>query len=497
MTSAELPKIAVAEHLAQKICALDVARLPDAVRAKCEDLLVDVVGLAVTARNEDYVKAALAGCDDDGPCTAIGHARTLSAAAAALVNGTAIHGEDFDDTFEGGPIHAGAVIVPAVLAACERHNLDGRAALLGIAVGVETMCRLSTVAPTLTHKAGFHPTAVFGAMGAAAGVGAALKLTPRQLVDALGTAASMASGIIEYLAEGAWTKRLHAGWAAQSGIRAALLGRAGFSGPRTVRGQSTSGQLVQKMNSVPAARPGITAGARPNPKKVVLAYSGGLDTSIIVTWLKETYGCEVIAMVGDLGQREDLDAARRKALATGASAAYVEDLREEFITDFIWPTLRAGSVYEHKYLLGTSFARPLLAQRQVELARKTGADAVAHGCTGKGNDQVRFELACKALAPELRIIAPWREWTISSREDAIAYAKAHHIPVEHTKENIYSRDRNIWHFSHEGGRLEDPANAPDEAMWQWVIGPPRLPTNPRASKLDLRKGCRSRWTDAN
>jgi 2-methylcitrate dehydratase PrpD len=234
MTSSELPKTAVAEHLAQKICALDVARLPEAVRAKCEDLLVDVVGLAVTARNEDYVKAALAGCDDDGPCTAIGHARTLSAAAAALVNGTAIHGEDFDDTFEGGPIHAGAVIVPAVLAACERHNLDGRAALLGIAVGVETMCRLSTVAPTLTHKAGFHPTAVFGAMGAAAGVGAALKLTPRQLVDALGTAGSMASGIIEYLAEGAWTKRLHAGWAAQSGIRAALLGRAGFSGPRTV-----------------------------------------------------------------------------------------------------------------------------------------------------------------------------------------------------------------------------------------------------------------------
>ena len=160
---------------------------------KCEDLLVDVVGLAVTARNENYVKAVLAGCDDDGPCTAIGHARTLSAAAAALVNGTAVHGEDFDDTFEGGPVHAGAVIVPAVLAACERHDLDGRAALLGIAVGVETMCRLSLVAPTLTHKAGFHPTAVFGAMGAAAGVGAALKLTPRQLVDALGTAASMAA----------------------------------------------------------------------------------------------------------------------------------------------------------------------------------------------------------------------------------------------------------------------------------------------------------------
>jgi 2-methylcitrate dehydratase PrpD len=180
------------------------------------------------------VKAALGACDDDGPCTTIGHARTLSAAAAAIVNGTAIHGEDFDDTFEGGPIHAGAVIVPAVLAACERHHRDGRAALMGIAVGVETMCRLSLVAPTLTHKAGFHPTAVFGAVGAAAGVGAALKLDARQLVDALGTVGSLASGIIEYLAEGAWTKRLHAGWAAQAGLRAALLGRAGFLGPRTV-----------------------------------------------------------------------------------------------------------------------------------------------------------------------------------------------------------------------------------------------------------------------
>ncbi len=229
-----LPKTAVAETLSQKICALDAARLPDAVRRKCADLLVDVVGLAVTARKEDYVRSVLASCDDDGPCTVIGHARTLTASGAALVNGTAIHGEDFDDTFEGGPVHAGAVIVPAVLAACERHKLDGGAALLGIAVGVETMCRLGTVAPTLTHKAGFHPTAVFGAMGAAAGVGAALKLNPRQMVDALGTVASMAGGIIEYLAEGAWTKRLHAGWAAQSGLQAALLGRAGFLGPRTV-----------------------------------------------------------------------------------------------------------------------------------------------------------------------------------------------------------------------------------------------------------------------
>src|ERR1700739_1616656 len=219
MPSSALPQIAIAETLAQNITALDAAKLPQALRRKCEELLIDVVGLAVTARNEEYVQSVLSACDDDGPCTAIGHARTLSAAAAALINGTAIHGEDFDDTFEGGPIHAGAVIVPAALAACERHQLDGNAALLGIAVGVETMCRLSTVAPTLTHKAGFHPTAVFGAVGAAAGVGAALKLTERQLVDALGTVGSMAAGIIEYLAQGAWTKRLHAGWAAQSGIR--------------------------------------------------------------------------------------------------------------------------------------------------------------------------------------------------------------------------------------------------------------------------------------
>jgi 2-methylcitrate dehydratase PrpD len=232
--AASPPRVSVAEDLAQRISALSPERLPPALRQKCEDLLIDVVGLCVTARNEDYVKATLAGWDDDGPCTVIGHARAMSAAGAAFVNGTAAHGEDFDDTFEGGPVHAGAVIVPAVLAACERHNADGRAALLGIAVGVEVLCRLSLVVPKAVHKAGFHPTAVFGAMGAAAGVGAALRLDQRQLVDALGVAGSMASGIIEYLAEGTWTKRLHAGWAAQSGLRAALLGRAGFTGPRTV-----------------------------------------------------------------------------------------------------------------------------------------------------------------------------------------------------------------------------------------------------------------------
>ena len=229
---AKLPEISVAEHLVQRIAAVD--RLPPAVRTKCEELLIDVFGLCLAARNEDYVKSALGGWDDDGPCTAIGHARTLSAAGAAFVNGTAAHGEDFDDTFEGGPVHAGAVVVPAVLAACERHGADGKAALAGIAVGVEVLCRLSTVAPTKAHKAGFHPTAIYGAVGAAAGVAVALKLNQKQTVDALGVVGSMASGIIEYLAEGTWTKRMHAGWAAQSGMRAALLARAGFSGPRTV-----------------------------------------------------------------------------------------------------------------------------------------------------------------------------------------------------------------------------------------------------------------------
>jgi argininosuccinate synthase len=224
-------------------------------------------------------------------------------------------------------------------------------------------------------------------------------------------------------------------------------------------------------------------------KKVALAYSGGLDTSIIIPWLKETYpGCEVIAMIGDLGQQEDLEAARKKALATGASAAFIEDLREEFVTGYIWPTLRAGAVYEHKYLLGTSFARPILAKRQVELARKTGCDSLAHGCTGKGNDQVRFELAAKALAPDLQIIAPWREWSIVSREEAIAYAQAHNVPVEQTKKNIYSRDRNVWHLSHEGGVLEDPANEPDEAMWQWIISPAKAPDTPTKVEIGFEEG---------
>ena len=228
----DAPK-SIAEQLAARIAALDAGKLPAAVRVKCEDcwstspVFASPRATRITSKRRSRARRG-------GPCTAIGHARTLSAAGAAFVNGTAAHGEDFDDTFEGGPVHAGAVVVPAVLAACERYRPDGAAALLGIAVGTEVMCRLSTVVPKAVHKAGFHPTAIFGVMGAAAGVGAALGLNAKQIVDALGIAGSMASGIIEYLAEGAWTKRLHPGWAAQSGMRAALLARGGFLGPRTV-----------------------------------------------------------------------------------------------------------------------------------------------------------------------------------------------------------------------------------------------------------------------
>jgi len=223
-------------------------------------------------------------------------------------------------------------------------------------------------------------------------------------------------------------------------------------------------------------------------RKAVLAYSGGLDTSIIIPWLKENYGCEVVAMIGDVGQQEDLAAAHKKALATGASVAYIEDLREEFVTQYIWPTLRAGAVYEHSYLLGTSFARPVIAKAQVDVAKRVGADAVAHGCTGKGNDQVRFELTYKALAPDLKIIAPWREWDIDSREDALEYASTHGVPVEQSLKNIYSRDRNLWHLSHEGGVLEDPANEPEEAMWQWITAPARAPEAPAEVEIGFEEG---------
>jgi 2-methylcitrate dehydratase PrpD len=224
----------VAEIFAEWAASLEPGAIPDEARAVAGNALLDVAGLCIAARRADYIRAALAAWDADGGCTALGHARGLDAAGAALVNGTAAHGEDFDDSFEGTPVHASAVVLPAVLAAAERHGASGADVLRGYVVGAELMCRVALVAPTAIHRAGFHPTAVIGALGAAAGVGATLRLTARQLTDALGVAGSMASGIIEYLAEGTWTKRLHAGWAAQAGLRAALLGRAGFLGPRTV-----------------------------------------------------------------------------------------------------------------------------------------------------------------------------------------------------------------------------------------------------------------------
>ncbi len=227
---------------------------------------------------------------------------------------------------------------------------------------------------------------------------------------------------------------------------------------------------------------------RPEIKKAVLAYSGGLDTSIIIPWLKENYGCEVIAFAADVGQGEELDGLEEKAIATGASKCYIEDLRKPFVEEYIWPTLKASAVYEGKYLLGTSFARPLIAKRQIEIAIAEGADAVAHGCTGKGNDQVRFELTYKAFNPKLHVIAPWREWDIRSREDAINYAEARKIPIKASKDKIYSNDRNIWHISHEGGNLEDPWSQPKQDMFALTRSPKDAPDKPTEVEIEFRKG---------
>jgi argininosuccinate synthase len=228
---------------------------------------------------------------------------------------------------------------------------------------------------------------------------------------------------------------------------------------------------------------------KPSISKAVLAYSGGLDTSIIIPWLKEHYGCEVIAFAADVGQNEELDGLEAKALASGASKLYVEDLKHEFLTHYAFPTLRAGALYERKYLLGTSFARPLIAAHQVAIAKLEGADALAHGCTGKGNDQVRFELTYQALAPEMAVIAPWREWDIHSREDAIDYANLHNIPIRASRENIYSRDRNLWHYSHEGGQLEDPWQEPPAHLFGVSVAPEDAPDEP----LELTVGFEEGW----
>ena len=222
--------------------------------------------------------------------------------------------------------------------------------------------------------------------------------------------------------------------------------------------------------------------------KCVLAYSGGLDTSVIVPWLRENYGCEVICVTANLGQAEELDGLDAKARASGASKVYVEDLRGEFLSDYVFPTMMAGAIYEREYLLGTSFARPIIAKRMVEIAELEGADAVAHGCTGKGNDQVRFELTFKALNPKLTVVAPWREWTIRSREDALEYAAAHNVPVVQSRRSIYSRDRNIWHISHEGGILEDPWQEPEEEMFVLTVAPEKAPDKPAYVEIDFRQG---------
>ena len=221
---------------------------------------------------------------------------------------------------------------------------------------------------------------------------------------------------------------------------------------------------------------------------IVLAYSGGLDTSIIVPWLKENYNARVVCVAGDVGQGDELEGVRAKALASGAEECYIEDLRETLVTDYIWPMVRAGAIYGRRYLLGTSIARPLIAKRQVEVAKMIGADALAHGCTGKGNDQVRFELTYAALAPELPVIAPWREWDIRSREDAIAYAEARGIPVTATREKIYSRDRNIWHLSHEGGCLEDPAIEPPRDLFQLTAHADEAPAQSEVVTIGFEKG---------
>ena len=223
-------------------------------------------------------------------------------------------------------------------------------------------------------------------------------------------------------------------------------------------------------------------------KKVALAYSGGLDTSCIIPWLKENYdSCEVIAVCADIGQGDELSVVREKALTSGAAKVFVADLTEEFLTEYVWPTLKAGAVYEGKYLLGTSFARPVIAKKLVEIARQEGCDAVAHGATGKGNDQVRFELAVKALAPDLKIIAPWREWALRSREEEIEYAKQHHIPIA-TENKTYSMDRNIWHLSHEGSDLEDPWNAPHDDMFLVTRVPEQAPDEDEYVTIDFEKG---------
>ncbi len=261
--------------------------------------------------------------------------------------------------------------------------------------------------------------------------------------------------------------------------------------PIPVRARTASSALLppHKFNDHIPQEKGVVPMSNVSVNKVVLAYSGGLDTSVIVPWLRENYDCEVICFCANIGQGDtELEGLREKALASGASKVYVEDLRHEFAKDFLFPMVQSGAIYERRYLLGTSVARPLIAKWQVAIAEIEGADAVAHGATGKGNDQVRFELTYKALNPTLKVIAPWREWDIRSREDALAYAKEHNVPVIHTEKSIYSRDANLWHISHEGGILEDPSMEPEETMFLFSKSPQAAPDEPEVVKIDFEKG---------
>ncbi|XP_064953190.1 argininosuccinate synthase, chloroplastic-like isoform X1 [Musa acuminata AAA Group] len=249
----------------------------------------------------------------------------------------------------------------------------------------------------------------------------------------------------------------------------------------------TNKDVLSKTTDVFGSNSG--GGLRGKLNKVVLAYSGGLDTSVIVPWLRENYGCEVVCFTADVGQGDlEMDGLEQKAKASGASQLVVKDLKEEFVQDYIFPCLRAGAVYERKYLLGTSMARPVIAKAMVDVAKEVGADAVSHGCTGKGNDQVRFELTFFALNPELQVVAPWREWEITGREDAVEYAKKHNIPIPVTKKSIYSRDRNLWHLSHEGDILEDPANEPKKDMYMMSVDPEDAPNQPEYLEIGIESG---------
>lgn len=255
-----------------------------------------------------------------------------------------------------------------------------------------------------------------------------------------------------------------------------------FSRMKEIRATVVNGDVSEKQKTT-------KGGLRGSLNKVVLAYSGGLDTSVIVPWLRENYGCEVVCFTADVGQGVgETDGLEAKAKASGASELFIADLREEFVKDYIFPCLRAGAVYERKYLLGTSMARPIIAKAMVDVAKAVGADAVSHGCTGKGNDQVRFELTFFALNPKLAVVAPWREWDIKGREDAIEYAKKHSIPVTATKKSIYSRDRNLWHISHEGDILEDPANEPHKDMYVMSVDPEDAPNTPEYVEINIEAG---------